>query len=136
MDPFRNGTDKKRFRTHIFVFFSTCKRSPFFRYRSVTFLMKKRKRQNKKKKRKKRITIPMTRRSSLSTVKCNTRAVNKRTVSFVFLLIWYIISEALLWRIARAVKREFHVLFFRTNQKSSCKPASMIVGDTHSLLYV
>ena len=38
MDPFRNGTDKKRFRTHIFVFFSTCKRSPFFRYRSVTFL--------------------------------------------------------------------------------------------------
>ena len=39
MDPFRNRTDKKRFRTHIFVFFSTCKRSPFFRYRSVTFFM-------------------------------------------------------------------------------------------------
>ena len=37
MDPFLNGTDKKRFRSHIFVFFSTCKRSLFFRYRSVTF---------------------------------------------------------------------------------------------------
>ena len=46
MDPFRNGTDKERFRTPIFVFFSTCKRSPFFRYRSVTFFLKK---QNEKK---------------------------------------------------------------------------------------
>ena len=134
MDPFRNGTDKKRLRTHIFVFFSTCTRSPCFRYRSVLFFSEKKK--TAQKKRKKRITIPMTRRSSLSTVKCNTRTVNKRTVSFVFLLIWYIISEALLWRIARAVKREFRVLFFRTNQKSACKPASMIVRDTHSLYTV
>ena len=78
----------------------------------------------------------MTRRSSHSTVKCNTRAVDRRTASLGFLLIWYIISEALLWRIARAVKREFRVLFFRTNQKSACKPASMIVGETHSLLHV
>ena len=54
MDPFRNGTDEKRFRTHIFVFFSTCKRSPFFRYRSVTlFLKKKTKRQKKNKTKKK-----------------------------------------------------------------------------------
>ena len=45
-------------------------------------------------------------------------------------------SQELLRRIARAVKREFRVLFFRRNQKSACKPASMIVGDTHSLLYV
>ena len=29
MDPFQNGPDKKRFRTHIFVFFSTCKRTLF-----------------------------------------------------------------------------------------------------------
>ena len=78
----------------------------------------------------------MTRRSSLSTVKCDTRAVNRRTVSLVFLLIRYILSEALLSRIARAVRLEFRVILFRTNQKSACKPASMIVGDTHSLLYV
>ena len=39
MDPFRNGTDKKRFLIHIFVFFSTCKSSLFFQYRSVTFFL-------------------------------------------------------------------------------------------------
>ena len=85
---------------------------------------------------KKRITIPMTRRSGLSTVKRDTRAVNRRTVSLVFLLIRYILSKALLRRIVGAIKREFRVLFFRTNQKSAFKPASMIVGDKHSLLYV
>ena len=47
MDPFRNGTDKKRFRTHIFVFFSTCNARPFFRYRSVTFFLKKEKKKKK-----------------------------------------------------------------------------------------
>ena len=52
MDPFRNGTDKKRFHTHIFVFFSTCKCSPFFRYRSVTFFLKKKKNAKKTKRKK------------------------------------------------------------------------------------
>ena len=79
---------------------------------------------------KKRITIPMTRRRGLSTVKCDTRVVNRRTVSLVFLPIRYILSEALLWRITRAVKREFRVLFFRTNQKSACKPVSMYAQST------
>lgn len=103
MDPFRNGTDKKRFRTHNFVFFLARNSVPFC---YALFLSR------------------------------GTRPVNRRTVSPVFLSVRYIPSVALLWRIARIVKREFRVVFFRRNQKSACKPASMIVGDTHSPLYV
>ena len=35
---FRNGTDKNRFRTHFFLSFPTCKRSPSFWNRSASFL--------------------------------------------------------------------------------------------------
>ena len=34
---FRNGTDKNRFRTHFFLSFPTCKRSPSFWNRSASF---------------------------------------------------------------------------------------------------
>ena len=34
---FRVGTDKNRFRTHLFVSFPTCKRSPSFWNRSASF---------------------------------------------------------------------------------------------------
>ena len=40
MDLFRNGTDKNWLRNRIFVFFSTCKRSPFFRHGYATFFSK------------------------------------------------------------------------------------------------
>ena len=35
--PLRNGTDENRFRTHIFLSFPTCKRSPSFWNRSASF---------------------------------------------------------------------------------------------------
>ena len=34
---FQNGTDKNRFRTHFFLSFPTCKRSPSFWNRSASF---------------------------------------------------------------------------------------------------
>ena len=34
---FQNGTDKNRFRTHLFLSFPTCKRSPSFWNRSASF---------------------------------------------------------------------------------------------------